>query len=136
VNDRGVRQVFIPVMWKIPVPHWLHIFLWLLANNKVLTRDNLAKRRHLDDKSCLFCNEPETNAHLFFGCCVAQVMWGIIAELFTLGRVKDFESFGKMWLRGKSFKAYNVCIQLLYGLCGRQEITCAFRAWPGPKWKL
>jgi hypothetical protein len=108
VNDRGVRQVFTPVMWKIPVPPRLHIFLWLLANNKVLTRDNLAKRRHLDDKSCLFCNEPETNAHLFFGCCVAQVMWGVIAELFTLPRVKDFESFGKMWLRGKNFKAYNV----------------------------
>jgi hypothetical protein len=30
------------------------VFLWLLANNKVLTRDNLAKRRAVNDKTCLF----------------------------------------------------------------------------------
>jgi hypothetical protein len=41
-------------MWKIPVPSRLHVFLWLLANNKVLTRDNLAKRRAVNDKTCLF----------------------------------------------------------------------------------
>jgi hypothetical protein len=44
VNDTGVIQVFTLVMWKIHVPPRLHIFLWLLANNKILTRDNLAKR--------------------------------------------------------------------------------------------
>jgi hypothetical protein len=47
VNDRGMRQVFTPVMWKIGVPPRLHIFLWLLANDKILTRNNLAKRRHV-----------------------------------------------------------------------------------------
>jgi hypothetical protein len=42
-----MRQVFTPVMWKIGVPPRLHIFLWLLANDKILTRNNLAKRRHV-----------------------------------------------------------------------------------------
>jgi hypothetical protein len=42
VNDRGID--YTPVMWKIPVPPRLHIFLWLLANNKTLTRYNLAKK--------------------------------------------------------------------------------------------
>jgi hypothetical protein len=36
-------------VWKLHVPSRLHIFLWLLANNKTLTRHNLAKRRSLDD---------------------------------------------------------------------------------------
>jgi hypothetical protein len=45
INDRGVRQIFTPVVWKLKVSPKLHIFLWLLANNKTLTRDNLAKRR-------------------------------------------------------------------------------------------
>jgi hypothetical protein len=39
VNNRGVKQVYTPMMWKIQVPPRIHIFLWLLANNKVLTRE-------------------------------------------------------------------------------------------------
>jgi hypothetical protein len=52
-NDYGVRQIFTPVVWRLSVPPRLHIFLWLLANNKTLTMDNLAKRRHVDDKTCV-----------------------------------------------------------------------------------
>jgi hypothetical protein len=48
---------FTPVMWSIPVPPRLHVFLWLFANNKVLTIDNLAKMRQVDDKTYLFCAE-------------------------------------------------------------------------------
>jgi hypothetical protein len=66
VSDRGVRHIFTPVVWKISVPSRLHVFLWLLSNNKVLTHDSLAKRRHVEDMSCLFCSEPETVSHLFF----------------------------------------------------------------------
>jgi hypothetical protein len=65
INNRGVKQVFTPVMWKISVPSRLHVFLWLLANNKVLTRDNRAKRNNVDDKTRLFCSENESTMHLF-----------------------------------------------------------------------
>ena len=47
------------------VPPRIHIFLWLLSNNKLLTRDNLSKRRDLSDKTCLFCTDSETIHHLF-----------------------------------------------------------------------
>jgi hypothetical protein len=41
-------------------------FLRLLANNnKILTRDNLAKRRKVDDNYGLFCKESEILDHLF-----------------------------------------------------------------------
>jgi hypothetical protein len=66
--------VFILVMWKIAAPPRVYIFLWLLVNNKTLTRDNLVKRRNLDDKTCVFYNEPESVTHLFFQCCVTQAM--------------------------------------------------------------
>jgi hypothetical protein len=81
VNNRGVRQIFTPVVWKIKVPSRIHIFLCLLAKNKNLTRDNLAKRRHVEDKACLFCNELETTTHLFFECCVAVKFWAIVSEV-------------------------------------------------------
>jgi hypothetical protein len=48
-----VKQVYTLVMWKTKVPPRIHIFLWLLANNNVLTGDNLVKRRNVDDKTCL-----------------------------------------------------------------------------------
>jgi hypothetical protein len=73
INNRGVRQVYTPLVWKLSVPSRCYIFLWLLAKNKVLTRDNLAKRKRLDDLSCLFCTESESVSHLFFDCCVARV---------------------------------------------------------------
>jgi hypothetical protein len=43
----------------------------LVANNKNFMRDNLSKRKSLDDMSCLFCSEYESVSHLFFSCCVA-----------------------------------------------------------------
>jgi hypothetical protein len=66
INDRGIRQIFTPVMWKNPVTSRLHIILWFLANNKILTRENLPKRRKVENMSCLFCNEKETSGYLFF----------------------------------------------------------------------
>jgi hypothetical protein len=43
----------------------LHFFLWLLSKNKLLTGDNLEKRRQINDRSCLFCFENESDHHLF-----------------------------------------------------------------------
>jgi hypothetical protein len=108
VNDRGIRQIFTPVMWKILVPSRLHVFLWLLANNKMLTRDNLAKRKHVEDKTCLFCSEPESVSHLFFECCIAQLLWKIVSEISSIPMIKDFESLGLIWIRGKKFRIHNV----------------------------
>jgi hypothetical protein len=70
----GVRQIYTHVMWKIIVPPRLHIFLWLLSNNKTLTRNNLAKRRKVEDGTCLFYNGVEPVTHLSFDCCVAHAV--------------------------------------------------------------
>jgi 5-methylcytosine-specific restriction endonuclease McrA len=79
-------------MWKINVPPKLHVFLWLLANEKVLTRDNLAKRRQVDDLTCLYCNDTESVKHVFFECCVAKWLWEVLAEVTGLPVIIDFEN--------------------------------------------
>jgi hypothetical protein len=66
INHRGVVPIFVPAVWKLNIPPRIQIFLWLLSKNKALTRDNLAKRREVTDKTCLFCNEAESVMHLFF----------------------------------------------------------------------
>jgi hypothetical protein len=108
INDRGIKQIYTLVMWKVHVPPRIHVFLSLLANNKTLTRDNLAKRRNVDDKSCLFCSENETVMHLFYECCVARNLWEIVAEITGLPLVTDFESMAKWWIRSKKYNQVNV----------------------------
>ncbi|WVZ50554.1 hypothetical protein U9M48_001796 [Paspalum notatum var. saurae] len=48
VNFRGVHPVLVPSLWDVKVPPRVHFFLWLLANNRVLTRENL-KYGYADD---------------------------------------------------------------------------------------
>jgi hypothetical protein len=66
INFRGVVPVHILAVWKLHVPPRLHVFIWLLANNKLLTRDNLVKRQNVPDLTCVFCSENETCERLFF----------------------------------------------------------------------
>ena len=44
VSFRGVTPVYVPAVWKLIIPPRIHIFLWLLSRNKLLTRDNLGKK--------------------------------------------------------------------------------------------
>jgi hypothetical protein len=66
VNEGGVHVPHLAAIWKIQIPGCVQVFLWLLAQNQLLTRDNLAKRRVVPDPTCLFCTEPESVFHLFF----------------------------------------------------------------------
>jgi hypothetical protein len=108
VNDRGVRQIFSPVMWKIIVPLRIHVFLWLVGNNKILNRDNLSKCKTLDDVSCLFCSEPQTVSHLLFEFCVAKCAWEALFEILKIQLGRDFESVAKLWLQNKKYKNANI----------------------------
>jgi hypothetical protein len=69
INHRGITPIYVPVVWNLNIPQRVQIFLWLVGKNKALRRDNLAKRREVSDKTCLFCNEYEFVHHLFFDCC-------------------------------------------------------------------
>lgn len=57
VNFRGIRPVYLPAVWSLEIPPKINFFIWLLSQNKVLTKDNVAKRKHVEDSSCLFCTE-------------------------------------------------------------------------------
>lgn len=61
----------------------VQFFLWLLASNRVLTGDNLAKRQEVANKCCPFCEHMESS-HLFFDCVVAKRMRLCISN--TVGR--------------------------------------------------
>jgi hypothetical protein len=52
-------------VFDIKVPPKNHFLMWLIAHNKLLTRDNLSKIQYVDDLTCVFCNEAETCNHLY-----------------------------------------------------------------------
>jgi hypothetical protein len=114
----------------------LHVFLWLLANNKVLTRDNLAKRKQADDKTCLFCDEFEFVLHLFFECCVAQLLWKTVSEISALPLIKDFESLDMIWVRRKKFRVHNVLTSAVIWSIWKTRNNLCFQVRCGPKWRL
>jgi hypothetical protein len=71
--------------------------LGMLANN-------LSKRRKVEDRSCLFCNETEIVTHLFFDCCVSCVIWGEIFDILDRQLGSDFKSVAKWWICDKNVK--------------------------------
>ena len=108
INHRGVTPMFVGSIWKLTIPPRVQFFLWLLSNNRVLTRDNLGKRREVSDPTCLFCSEKESISHLFFECCVARNIWLIISELLNQDIGANFESIARFWVANKRHKFTNV----------------------------
>jgi hypothetical protein len=130
INDRGVKYVYTLVIWNISVPSRVHIFLWLLANNKTLTRDNLEKGKKLDDNRCLFCNELETVTHLFFECCVARLVWNEIAEISGKVIGADFESVARFWVADKKMQS----VECMFCYCPLSDLETKKRVlFPGRK---
>jgi hypothetical protein len=85
VNFRGITLVFVSSVWKLNISLRVQFFPWLLSNNKLLTRDNLAKREGgVSDPTCPLCAENKSINHLFFECCIVQIIWKCIYELLNL----------------------------------------------------
>jgi hypothetical protein len=132
VNNRGVILVHTPAVWKLHIPSRIHIFLWLLENNKVLTRDNLVIRIHIPDLS-MFCSELESVHHLFFDCFVAKIVWSTISDLLGVCVGADFESVARWWLSNNKNSMINVvCTATLWSLWKlRNELCFQGKVWPG-----
>ncbi|WMV33005.1 hypothetical protein MTR67_026390 [Solanum verrucosum] len=61
------------MIWKGTIPHKVACFTWLVANQAVLTQDNLMKRGRQLCSRCFFCEaEIETVNHLFLHCKVIE----------------------------------------------------------------
>jgi hypothetical protein len=108
VNFRGVMPVFMPVVWKLHVSPRIHFFLWLVSKNKLLTRDNLGKRRKVDDPSCLFCSEIEIVHHLLFDCVVAKRAWEVVSSILGTSMDSDYEFVARLWLCNKRYGVTNI----------------------------
>lgn len=108
INFRGVLPIFVPVVWKIEIPPKIQMFLWLQAHNRLMTVDNLLRRGIVKPRSCQFCKEDESIAHLFFECVVAKAMWEIASRFLEVPIGVNFENIATKWLDHKKYGIMNV----------------------------
>jgi hypothetical protein len=108
VNNGGIIPVHTLAIWKLNVPPRIHVFLWLLANKKTLTRDNLHKRMHVEDRTCVFCAKPVLTNHLFFECIVVKCLWNNILSILYVPLGDDFESVARWWISNNKNSVLNI----------------------------
>lgn len=66
-------------VWKAKIPLKIKIFMWLVGQDAILTKDNMIKHKWQEDKRCYFCNEDENISHIFFECSTAKYVWSLIS---------------------------------------------------------
>eukprot|EP00253_Pinus_taeda_P007191 PITA_07191 len=76
-----------PAFWKqiwepLALPKII-FFFWTLVHNKLLTGDNLTKRKFEGPHRCALCRcQLETAQHLFLDCAFAKKVWGLLLDEF------------------------------------------------------
>ena len=53
---RGENNENLEHIWKAKIPQKIKIFMWLVHNKSILTRDNMVKRKWQGDPTCIFCS--------------------------------------------------------------------------------
>jgi zinc-binding in reverse transcriptase len=76
----GVRHSSFNSIWSAYIPLKIKIFLWLVKQNKILTKDNLARKGWIGNQQCIFCQCSETVEHLFIHCSNSLCIWTWIAR--------------------------------------------------------
>jgi hypothetical protein len=75
------------------------IFIWLVAQKSILTKDNMLKRRWQGNLWYYFCGSIEIVDDLLFTCHITNVIWGIVAICFHQhDRPSSYEQF-RLWIK-------------------------------------
>jgi zinc-binding in reverse transcriptase len=116
--------------WNSTIPLKIKIFLWLIQQNKILTKDNHLKRKWQGDPKCIFCGNLEIVNHLFLHYPTAICLWFWICNYknysFTCILISD------LWYIDASFsyKNDNICKLIrgiFYGLFEKKRIGFFFK---------
>jgi hypothetical protein len=92
-------------IWKAKIPQRIKVFLWLILENKILSKENLKKKKWHGNVNCNWCGCLETTNHIFYTCQVASFTWRVIQmALVSLSIPKIANEMFGLWLC--SFKKY------------------------------
>lgn len=81
-------------LWCAKLPLKIKIFMWLVSQDAILTKDNMVKRKWKGDERCVFYGDKETSMHLIFECVNAKGIWSVIVFAFGVTcRPVNFEQY-------------------------------------------
>ena len=64
------------MIWGLQIPNAAKMFLWRACNTILPTKDNLKRRKVIEEDSCIFCcGAIETTYHILWGCPSSQDVW-------------------------------------------------------------
>jgi hypothetical protein len=76
------REVW-KLIWKLKVPNVEKNFIWRACHDILPTRENLQKRKVVNDPLCPVCGkEEETTVHILWNCPSAMDVWGVSCKKF------------------------------------------------------
>lgn len=86
LHNRGIICPFSNRLWKIKAPPKVRVFIWVMSQNKLLTREVLCKRDCGMILGCTLCHRQnlEDARHLLWECLYAQALWGALFILLQL----------------------------------------------------
>jgi hypothetical protein len=99
-------------------------FAWTVAQEKILTLDNLRKKRVIVSDRCCMCKlNGESVDHLLLHCEVACALWNAIFSRFSLSWVMPLrvvDLFACWWTGGRSRSAvvWKRSLVVFCGACG------------------
>lgn len=71
-------------IWKARVPPRVAFFMWTTTLGKILTGDNLRKRRMVLMDWCCMCKASRETMDLLLHCSVASKLWSLVFCLFGI----------------------------------------------------
>ncbi|XP_026379379.1 uncharacterized protein LOC113274095 [Papaver somniferum] len=66
-------------IWSLKCPHKVGFFLWIIAHERLPTRDMMLRRRIDVPVNCLFCSATETTPHLLLHCEFTRKVWDFLS---------------------------------------------------------
>lgn len=67
------------MIWRVPTPQKVHVFLWLLWHDRLLTNNERRRRHMTKDGFCPLCTASlETRIHPLRDCAFAMTVWRIV----------------------------------------------------------
>ena len=76
-----IGSIIFAFIWKRNLPKKICCFIWLALMNKLLSWDNLQKRRWKGPSICALCGmDAESVGHLFYRCSVWKNVFSILKE--------------------------------------------------------